>query len=291
MKLLSTDDISDDFRDQIFDSAREFQELECRFGSASKEYLSGRIIATVFLEPSTRTRLSFETAALRLGAKVISVADGHSSSVTKGESLYDTLRTVGQYADAIVVRTPDYLGGLTQEQKSYLPPLISAGDNSSHPTQSLLDLYTIRQKLGRINNLRIGYCGDVRKSRTIQSLMRFLERDKSNWQYWADTTLPNSSSEINDFDSFLTSTDILYFNRIQIERHSCLRALEPTIKLTKERLDLLKKTAVILNPGPRREEMPEEFDSDPRNAYWEQMKNGLYVRMALLKAVLYREPS
>lgn len=249
-------------------------------------------MATVFLEPSTRTRLSFETAMLKLGGKVISIPEPNGSSRAKGETLYDTVATVAQYADIVVVRSSEPISEWGQVwSKTKL--LINAGDgNGQHPTQAIADLYTIWKRFGRISKLRIGIVGDLEDSRTIHSLTDILRlRPQTNEVFLLNTT-QNDYHYPFDFDGnhilksceeleeLLPTLDVLYTNRVQEERK--LQVSAPKFFMTREHLAAMKPNAIVMNPGPRREELHRLLDDDPKIVFFEQARNGLYARMALL---------
>lgn len=285
MNVISPSQFNQEMIDELFDSASK---LEKNYD----DFLNGKIMATVFLEPSTRTRLSFESAMLRLGGKVISCSDLASSSVAKGETVYDTIMTVSQYADVVVVRSPMPIN----PHVKFPVPVINAGDGScNHPTQALLDAYTIWKIHGKIDNLKIGIAGDLRGSRTIHSLVELLKhRNDLNLLDTMDCqnklpeeVLCGSPTYHNefDFDKIIPELDVLYTNRIQIERHKVEHHPRPVFSIDDRRMRLLSENAIVMNPGPRREELPEKFDEDPRVVFFKQARNGVYIRMALLKYI------
>lgn len=253
--------------------------------------LSGKILATLFYEPSTRTRLSFESAMIRLGGNVISVENGKdSSSDKKGESLKDTLLTVSQYADVIAIRHSNSLQDI-----SCPIPIINAGDGSGeHPTQALLDLYTIKQYKGTLENLTIMISGDLLYSRTVHSLLGFLKNYNVKILLDEPETLPlpeeyyNENTErINNRNAYLKDVDILYVTRPQKERWGVNNKWlhERDVKdlyIDKKCLELLNPNAGIMHPLPRTDELPEFVDKDPRCLIWKQVKNGVLIRMAVL---------
>ena len=266
--------------------------------------LPNHILAAMFFEPSTRTRLSFETAMKRLGGSVLSVTESDTTSLRKGESLQDNIKTVGQYADVIVVRHPDR-NALVEASRVSDVPLINAGNgDGEHPTQALLDLFTIQQELGTIDGLNIMFLGDLRHSRTAHSLLNLLQQfevtaylaypkglgleDQFKWHYWS---CKNKMYE--DVDRFKTAheIDVFYLIRPQKERWPAEAQEEFENKSWKwpvesNMLHSMKKKAVILHPLPRNEEIPEWIEEDKRCAIWRQVKNGIYTRMALLPKVL-----
>ena len=230
-----------------------------------RNYLNNKILTNLFYEPSTRTSSSFAAAMYKLGGEVISINEINYSSVSKGENLRDTIRTMSCYSDIIVLRSQNAGDAKIASEVSDVP-VINAGDgNGEHPTQTLLDLYTIHDKFNRIKNLTITFVGDIINSRTIHSLSKILEPqcDVNYCETYDINKLPKS--------------DIYYLTRVQKERGS-----KGSYKLTKEHIQKMPKECIVMHPFPRNEEIPSWFDSDPRAKYFEQMNNGLYIRMALL---------
>lgn len=269
-----------------------------------KPVLKNKIIACVFFEPSTRTRLSFETAALRLGAQVISAENAmENSSTYKGETIEDTTKILCAYADAVVIRHSQ-AGALEKAAKVATKSLINAGDGANqHPTQGFLDLYTIKKEFGRLNDLNIGFGGDLLNSRTLKSLVPFLKLYKNNKFYFLSPKqlelprkfiqeLKNNGvqfEELRSLEEKLGELDVLYMTRVQKERFSNVKDYEKVKDLfifKKEHLKKLKKNAIIMHPLPKINEIELAVDADPRAAYFRQAQNGLYVRMALLKYAL-----
>lgn len=255
----------------------------------------GKIMATLFYEPSTRTRLSFESAMLRLGGNVISTENAKDfSSAIKGETLEDTIRVVGEYADVIVLRHPES-DAAEKASKVSRVPLINAGTgDGEHPSQALLDFYTIKAELGRTDNLRISLVGDLRYGRTIHSLIHLLRLyDGIEIQLVSplDLTLPKelgnvlsgikveTTSDFNDVAKF--APNVVYMTRLQTERMSLDNRVPPYI-LDKRQMEKLPKDCIVMHPLPRRIELPSEVDSDPRVACFRQARNGLFVRMGIL---------
>ena len=257
--------------------------------------LQGRVIATLFYEPSTRTRLSFEAAILRLGGNVLSTENAAAvSSAVKGESLEDTIKVISGYADAIVLRHKD-AGAAERASKASDVPIINAGDGGGeHPTQALLDLYTISQYKKEIDGLKIGLAGDLFNSRTLHSLLFILAiydvelyliapKEVQLQQEYLDHLKQKGIKHhiVYDIDECLSELDVIYINRLQMERHTKgFTGKAPA--LTVENVKLLKHDAIILNPLPRVDEIELEVDNDPRAVYFQQAGNGLYIRMALL---------
>ncbi|MFA6353931.1 MAG: aspartate carbamoyltransferase [Candidatus Paceibacterota bacterium] len=275
-------------------------EEQCKNGKV-KKLLKDKIIACMFFEPSTRTRLSFETAALKLGAQVISVENAMSnSSAFKGESIEDTARMLGSYADIVVIRHPKE-GSVTQATKVIKKPIINAGDGSNeHPTQALLDLYTIKKHLGRLNNLNIAFGFDPKHSRTIRSLAFLLSFFKNNHftficpkalnpspKFLQDLKKIGTSFKIIDNLSNFNKYDIFYANRLQGERFKNKKEFEKyrRVLIITKKLVQGSKT-LIMDPLPRIDEIEVEVDSLPNAIYFDQAQNGLYLRMALLLNVL-----
>ena len=264
----------------------------------------GRILATLFFEPSTRTRLSFESAMLSLGGKVLGFSSASSSSASKGESVADTIRTVSCYSDIIAMRHPKEGAPLVASMHS-LVPVINAGDGGhNHPTQTLTDLLTIHREKGRLNNFTIGFCGDLKFGRTVHSLVNALSRyDHINFvlisptelklpRYVKEEALKKKGipyTQTTDLESVIPQLDILYMTRVQKERffneEDYLR-LKDSYILTPEKLENAKADLSILHPLPRVNEITVAVDKDPRAAYWRQVKNGKYIRMALILKLL-----
>jgi aspartate carbamoyltransferase catalytic subunit len=259
----------------------------------------GRILATLFYEPSTRTRLSFETAMLRLGGNVIGFAGAQLSSVSKGESIGDTLKTVSNYVDVVAIRHPKEGAALVASQAASVP-VINAGDGGHmHPTQTLADLATLKSRFGRVTDLTVGLCGDLTFGRTVHSLIETLCRfgnvhfvlvspdELKTPQYVLDRideTASCSYTEVKDLVSVIGDLDVLYMTRVQKERFfnedDYLR-LRDTYILDAEKLKLSKPSMAVLHPLPRVNEIAVDVDKDPRAAYFEQVRNGMLMRMAL----------
>ncbi len=287
-------------------SARQFKDrglLAHLFGLAddfktqgAAAALSGKTMATLFYEPSTRTRLSFEAAMQRLGGHVLSSENMvSSSSASKGESLEDTVRVVGSYADVIVLRHPA-VGAAERASAVSSMPIINAGDGSGeHPTQALLDLYTLLRHLGTLEGKTIALAGDLRHGRTVHSLVQLLalypgvqivlistDDIKLPRRYLSGVSGWHEVRRVKDFDHLL---DALYVTRLQAERWgkaSRSGRLREQYVVNEQWLSCLKQTGVILHPLPRAGELVPAVDADPRAVYFEQAQNGLYVRMALL---------
>ncbi|MBT9174646.1 MAG: Aspartate carbamoyltransferase [candidate division WS2 bacterium] len=278
----------------IYESPQDFTQLA-----------NSKILATLFYEPSTRTRMSFESAMFRLGGKVLSMADTSTSSVAKGESLADTIKTISNYVDIIVIRHPKD-GSAEVAVKYSSVPVINAGDGAHHhPTQTLTDLFTLYMYRGKVSNISFGFCGDLKYGRTVHSLITTLARYPDVNYYLIspeELKLPqhikNSVLEVNpkvtfnesyQMEEVLPNLDVLYMTRIQRERffneEDYLR-LKDTFILDKNKVNLMKKDALIMHPLPRISEITYEVDDDPRAIYFEQAKLGMYIRMALISLML-----
>ncbi|MDD6170734.1 MAG: aspartate carbamoyltransferase [Lachnospiraceae bacterium] len=263
----------------------------------------GKKLATLFYEPSTRTRLSFESAMLSLGGKTLGFSSAEQSSATKGETVADTVRVVSCYADIIAMRHPKE-GAPLQASMYAKVPVINAGDGGhNHPTQTLIDMMTIRNRKGRLDHLKVGFCGDLKFGRTVHSLTKTLMRYEGNEFYFIspeELRIPEylekklhgkniSYHECEELESALPKLDVLYMTRVQKERffneEDYIRLKDRYI-LTEEKLSLADKNMPVLHPLPRVNEIAYEVDDDPRAAYFEQVQNGVYIRMALIMALL-----
>ncbi|MDR2095146.1 MAG: aspartate carbamoyltransferase [Treponema sp.] len=263
----------------------------------------GKVLATLFFEPSTRTRLSFEAAMLRLGGNCLGFAEPGSSSVSKGESLADTVRTVSCYADIIVMRNPKEGAALLASRYAQAP-LINAGDGGHHhPTQTLTDLLTIRRLKGAIGNIKVGFCGDLRFGRTVHSLVGALSRYAGIEMVFIsppELRIPEylrgmlqkehiPCEETGSLENVIGSLDVLYMTRVQQERffneEDYIR-LKDSYILNGNKMELARKDMIVLHPLPRVNEIALEVDDDPRAVYFKQAKYGMYVRMALLASIL-----
>ena len=264
----------------------------------------GKILATLFYEPSTRTRLSFETAMLNLGGKALGFAGAEQCSATKGETVADTARVVSCYADIIAMRHPKEGAPLRASMYSKIP-VINAGDGGhNHPTQTMIDLLTIRQRKGRLDHLKVGFCGDLKFGRTVHSLVNSLVRYPENGFYFIspeelkvpdylieDTLKPAKAiyHEVTSLEDTLPELDVLYMTRVQKERffneEDYIR-LKDIYILDQEKLNLAKPDMPVLHPLPRVDEIATEVDDDPRAAYFQQVLNGKFIRMALILSLL-----
>ena len=272
--------------------------------SAYSHVADGKKLATLFYEPSTRTRLSFEAAMLNLGGQTLGFAGAEQSSATKGETVADTARVVSCYADIIAMRHPKEGAPLRASMYSGVP-IINADDGGhNHPTQTLIDMMTIRQRKGRLDHLTVGFCGDLKFGRTVHSLVNSLVRYPDNQFYFIspselcvpeylieDTLKPAKVPyhEVDDLEDTLPKLDVLYMTRVQKERffnEEDYVRLKGTYMLTKEKLELAPADMPVLHPLPRVDEISLDVDSDKRAAYFQQVQNGVYVRMALIMALL-----
>jgi aspartate carbamoyltransferase len=266
------------------------------------DLLKGKILANLFYEPSTRTSSSFTAAMERLGGSVIPINEVKYSSVSKGESLPDTVRTLECYADVIVLRHPE-VGSASLAAKYAKKPVINAGDGiGEHPTQALLDSLTIKEELGYIDGLTVTMLGDLKFGRTVHSLARLLSLYKVKLNYVSPNILRMPTeiieelkvkgieqSEFNTLDQALPGTDVLYVTRVQKERFTDLSEYDKAAGayvIDPEIMEQAKDRMIVMHPLPRVSEISMEFDDDPRAAYFRQMEYGLYVRMALLAMVL-----
>ncbi len=266
--------------------------------------LKGKILATLFFEPSTRTRLSFETAMQRLGGGVISMASAEASSAAKGETVGDTAKTVSQYADVIVIRHPR-IGSAKEAADAASVPVINAGDGAGqHPTQALLDTYTIRKELGSLKNLTVSMVGDLRNGRTVHALVELLSLYQVRLYFVSPRNLrmPEEITsnlkqrgirieETEDLEKAASESALIYMTRIQKERFADLTEYERvkgSYVIDSKFLERLKKKITILHPLPRVDEISLDVDSHPGAAYFRQVRNGVFVRMALLAMVMGR---
>ena len=274
--------------------------------SNKEKYLDkckGKQLATLFFEPSTRTRLSFESAMLSLGGSVLGFSSASSSSTSKGESIADTIRTVGSYVDIISMRHPQE-GAATIAANVSKVPIINAGDGSNrHPTQTLTDLMTIKSEKGKLSNFCIGMCGDLKYGRTVHSLVAALSRYE-NIKYMfispKELKMPEEVlsilkeknieyQEVESLEENISKLDILYMTRVQQERFEDkleYERLKDVYILYKEKLKNAKSDLTILHPLPRVNEISEDVDMDKRACYFKQVENGKYIRMALILKLL-----
>jgi len=294
--LVSIDDLSTEEVLKILDLSEEFEK------EPINKLLDGKVVATLFFEPSTRTRLSFESAISRLGGKILGFADASSSSVSKGETLNDTIRTVSNYCDAIVMRHP-IEGSARFASEISSVPVINAGDGANqHPTQTLLDLFSIRKTQGTLDNLNIFLVGDLKYGRTVHSLMMAMSRWKATFNFISpeELRMPDEYKlyldniglkyyEHTDFTDIVSKADIIYMTRVQKERFSDPIEYEKVKNVYVLRNTMLKNTKPtmkILHPLPRVNEIHIDVDRNPKAYYFEQALNGVYTRQAILCTLL-----
>ena len=295
--LIESNDFSLSEQEEIFALADQIIADETAFLDACK----GKLLATLFYEPSTRTRFSFEAAMLRLGGQVVGFSEPKSSSVAKGETIADTIRTIGCYADITVMRHPKE-GAPRLASKASTIPVINAGDGGhQHPTQTLTDLLTIRSLKKEIGHQTIGLCGDLKFGRTAHSLVKALSKyddvkfvfisppELTVPEYILDGLDEGAYTITNSLDDVIGDLDTLYMTRIQKERffneEEYLR-LKGYYILTEEKLQAAKDNMIIMHPLPRVDEISPDVDDDPRAVYFAQAKYGMYVRMALILKLL-----
>lgn len=293
--LISITDFTKDQYLQILDIAADFEK------NPNQKLLNDHVVASLFFEPSTRTRLSFETAANRLGARVIGFSDSGSTSVKKGETLKDTILMVSSYANLIVMRHPREGAARWASEVSRVP-VINAGDGANqHPTQCLLDMYSIMQTQGTLDNLKIAFVGDLKYGRTVHSLVQAMCNFNASFQLVSPEELKLPSSvkmnikshnlhyeQFTELSDVIPSADIIYMTRIQKERFSDPMEYEKVKNsyiLTKAMLENCKSNMKILHPLPRVNEISEDVDDTPQAFYFKQAENGVYVRQALLAAI------
>jgi aspartate carbamoyltransferase len=299
--ILSVRQFSRSDLEDIFGVAHEMRTMVERVGAF--DLLKGKILANLFYEPSTRTSSSFLAAMQRLGGAVIPISEVKYSSVAKGESLPDTVRTLGCYADVIVLRHPE-VGSAALAAKHAGKPVINAGDGvGEHPTQALLDTFTVREELGRLDGLTVTMLGDLKYGRTVHSLARLLTQFSGirlNYVSPEALRMPREvmdevaakglpQSEHATLENVLPETDVLYVTRVQKERFEdpeVYEKLKNAFVIDPQVMKIAKREMIVLHPLPRVTEISMDFDDDPRAAYFRQMEYGLYVRMALLAMVL-----
>lgn len=297
--LISPLDFTTQELDKLFDLAADIEQNPAKYAHAC----DGKILATCFYEPSTRTRLSFESAMLRLGGQVLGFSDAGSSSASKGESVSDTIRVISGYADICAMRHPKE-GAATVASEKSLIPVINAGDGGhQHPTQTLTDLLTIKNLKGRLDNFTIGLCGDLKFGRTVHSLIHalvrypgvrflFISPEELRIPDYIIEELKEHNipyEEVIRLEDVLPELDLLYMTRVQRERffnEEDYVRLKDFYILTSEKMTLAKDDMLVLHPLPRVNEIDVEVDADPRAAYFKQAKYGVYVRMALIMTLL-----
>jgi aspartate carbamoyltransferase len=297
--ILSVKQFSRSDLEYIFDVAHEMHMMVVHVGTF--DLLKGKILANLFYEPSTRTSSSFTSAMERLGGSVIPINEVRYSSVAKGESLPDTVRTLECYADVIVLRHPE-TGSAALAAQFAKKPIINAGDGiGEHPTQALLDAFTIHEEMGHIDGLTVTMLGDLKYGRTVHSLARLLSLYNVRLNYISPEILrmpteiieelprTMSQKEFTKLEDALPQTDVLYVTRVQKERFASeeeYESVKGSYVISPEMMKIAKQNMIVMHPLPRVGEISMEFDADPRAAYFRQMEYGLYVRMALLAMVL-----
>ena len=297
--LMNPLDFSVEELDKLFALADDIEKNPAKYAHKC----DGKILATCFYEPSTRTRLSFESAMTRLGGRVIGFSDAASSSASKGESVSDTIRIISCYADICAMRHPKEGAPMVAAEKSLIP-VINAGDGGhQHPTQTLTDLQTIRSLHGDLNNFTIGLCGDLKFGRTVHSLINALVRYKGIKFIFIspeELKIPDYVTdmlrekgipfqEVIRLEDVMPKLDLLYMTRVQKERffnEEDYVRLKDFYIMNKEKMELAKDDMIVLHPLPRVNEISVEVDDDPRAVYFRQVQYGVYVRMALLLTLL-----
>lgn len=292
-----------DILNAIFEVARDMEKIEKN--SSGSQILKGYLMATLFYEPSTRTRLSFESAMKRLGGEVLTTENAREfSSAAKGETLEDTVRTVEGYSDIIVMRHFE-CGAAKRAAATAGIPIINAGDGpGQHPTQALLDVYTIEREIGKLDGIKVGLVGDLANGRTVRSLAYLLAKYKDVKIYFVSPDVVKMKDDIKDYLTSMgveweesadlmdvaNKCDVVYQTRIQRERFGERTDLYEEARgkyiVDSRVLEVMPKHAVVMHPLPRLDEITVDVDADPRAAYFRQAKNGLYIRMALLKLLL-----
>ena len=298
--LIDITDLSREEIDELIATAEDIIAHPAKYAQVCQ----GRQLATLFFEPSTRTRLSFESAMLSLGGSVLGFSEAMSSSTAKGETVSDTIHTVSCYADIIAMRHPKEGAPFAASMRSEVP-IINAGDGGhNHPTQTLTDLLTIHREKGRLNNFTIGFCGDLKFGRTVHSLVNALSRESGIKfvfispdelklpDYLKENVLERNGlayEETASLEEAMPQLDILYMTRVQKERffnEADYIRLKDTYVLDPEKLVPAKADLCILHPLPRVNEITVSVDDDPRACYWKQVKNGKFIRMALIMKLL-----
>lgn len=297
MHLISVDDLSEEYINSLFNTTTKIKNGNMFSLSMEKlgeqSFFQDKILGNLFYEPSTRTSASFEAAMYKLGGKVISINDVSYSSVIKGETLTDTIQTMASYVDIIALRHFDEGSAALAANVSDVP-IINAGDGSGeHPTQALLDLYTIRESFLSIKNKNVVFFGDLKYGRTVHSLVKLLKRYSANFVFIAPDELQipdeyfdeNKDTKYNDISEMnIKDIDIFYVTRVQKERIRENLDLDFTkYQVDNIIADSMKHNAIIMHPFPRVWEITNTVDKNPRAAYFRQMKNGLFIRMAILR--------
>jgi len=294
--LVSIDDLSKEEILKVLDLAEGFEK------NPSQQILNGKVVATLFFEPSTRTRLSFESAVNRLGGRIIGFSEASSTSVSKGESLKDTILTVANYSDLIVMRHP-IEGSARYASEVSGVPIINAGDGANqHPTQTLLDLYSIRKTQGKLDNLKIVMVGDLKYGRTVHSLLMAMSQFNTSFTFISPKELQMpleykmyldkiglKFKETSDLAENIKDADIIYMTRVQRERFSDpleYEKVKNVYVLRNEMLQETKPNVKVLHPLPRVNEIHTDVDDNPKAYYFPQALNGVYTRMAIMALIL-----
>ncbi len=298
--LIGIEDLSKEEINELIEVAKDIIKNKNKYSEKCK----GKILATLFFEPSTRTRLSFESAMLSLGGSVLGFSEATNSSIAKGETVADTIKVVTSYSDIIVMRHPKEGAPVVAKMNSKIP-IINAGDGGhNHPTQTLTDLLTISKEKGKIENLTVGLCGDLKYGRTVHSLVTalsqypnikfiFISPNELKMPDYIKTEILNKKqveyTEIQDLENAISKLDILYMTRVQRERFSNeeeYNRLKDCYILNKEKMQKAKKDLCVLHPLPRVNEISVEVDEDERACYFKQAECGRYIRMALILKLL-----
>jgi len=294
--LVSIEDYSKDEILKMLEIAEQFEQ------NPNQKILDGKVIASLFFEPSTRTRLSFESAINKLGGRIVGFSEASSSSVSKGESLKDTILTVSKYSDLIVMRHP-LEGSAKYASEVAGVPIVNAGDGANqHPTQTMLDLYSIKKTQGTLNDLNIFFVGDLKYGRTVHSLLMAMSNFNPVFNFIAHPKLQIPKEyklyldelgvkyyEHSEFTDIISRADIIYMTRVQRERFSDPMEYEKTKNvyvLKNSMLDNTKENLRILHPLPRVNEISQDVDSNPKAYYFEQAENGVYARQAIISTIL-----
>lgn len=294
--LVSITDYSRDDYLELIEAAADFE------SNPYQNLLDGKVIATLFFEPSTRTRLSFESAISKLGGKIVGFSDSNTSSATKGETLYDTIKVVSTYAELIVMRHP-LEGSARYASENSKVPIVNAGDGANqHPTQTLLDLYSIYKTQGTLENLNFFMVGDLKYGRTVHSLLMALSKFNATFHFISPDELKMPMEykmhleklglnyyEYKDFNEAITQADIIYMTRVQKERFSDPIEYERTKNayvLKRDMLEGTKETMKVLHPLPRVNEIDKDVDYSQHAYYFEQAENGVYMRQAIISKIL-----
>ncbi|MFA5532312.1 MAG: aspartate carbamoyltransferase [Candidatus Shapirobacteria bacterium] len=306
MNILSVEQFDKNFLDSIFQKTLEFRD-QSKDPQKRRDLLPlhyGQQMCSLFFEPSTRTRVSFELGAQKLGMGLVSTENAHVfSSAIKGETLEDTIKVISNYDVDVIVMRHNETGAADRAAKVSEVPIINAGDGKGeHPTQALLDTFTIYEKFGRLDNLKVVMGGDLANGRTVRSLAKLLSLYDGNQIDFVSTaglrigddikeTLQNrrtSFKETEDMNESLATADVIYWTRTQKERIDDQTLIGENLVIDKSKLEIIPRGAIILHPLPRVNEITTEVDDDPRAYYFKQAKNGLYVRMALIDEIVER---